>query len=211
MILERTELETQVKEGKIIGAVINGQKKRLFYAQGTLCAFNRKSSRRGYELPNYMFSKIEKYIYPKTVDEDKRTFKRLLKYKKEAAKATFTNSWIKACLALPDTFEQWIADGKKDCYEYHITTGTRIDGNLVSVKTIAKKMWDGHSFLEALANKTKWHSGRFPYNGYEGSIELAKDEDGSFRGFFSKEYKDCGNGYYYLLINDDWFMGYDID
>lgn len=26
-----------------------------------------------------------------------------------------------------------------------------------------------------------------------------------------KEYRNCGNGYYYLLINDDFMIGYDID
>ena len=28
---------------------------------------------------------------------------------------------------------------------------------------------------------------------------------------FSKEYRNCGNGYYYLLINDEFMIGYDID
>lgn len=26
-----------------------------------------------------------------------------------------------------------------------------------------------------------------------------------------KEYRNCGNGYYYLLINDNSMIGYDID
>ena len=28
---------------------------------------------------------------------------------------------------------------------------------------------------------------------------------------FSKEFRNCGNGYYYLLINDEYMIGYDID
>jgi len=28
---------------------------------------------------------------------------------------------------------------------------------------------------------------------------------------FSEEFRGCGNGYYYLLINDENFIGYDID
>ena len=28
---------------------------------------------------------------------------------------------------------------------------------------------------------------------------------------FSKEYRNCGNGYYYLLINDEYVIGYDVD
>lgn len=31
------------------------------------------------------------------------------------------------------------------------------------------------------------------------------------KNFSGKEYRDCGNGYYYLLINDKFMIGYDID
>ena len=31
------------------------------------------------------------------------------------------------------------------------------------------------------------------------------------RGYFAKEFRNCGNGYYYLLINDNYFIGYDVD
>ena len=38
-----------------------------------------------------------------------------------------------------------------------------------------------------------------------------KKREGMFFGYLSLEYKGCGNGYYYLLINDDNFIGYDVD
>lgn len=34
---------------------------------------------------------------------------------------------------------------------------------------------------------------------------------GDVMGYLSPEYKDCGNGYCYLLINEDKFIGYDKD
>ena len=37
------------------------------------------------------------------------------------------------------------------------------------------------------------------------------DGEGGMKAGFSKEYRDCGNGYYYLLINDKFMIGYDID
>lgn len=34
---------------------------------------------------------------------------------------------------------------------------------------------------------------------------------GDEKAGFSKEYRNCGNGYYYLLINDTYVIGCDID
>ena len=52
---------------------------------------------------------------------------------------------------------------------------------------------------------------QFDYNGYDGSVSFVKDDKGDFRGYFAKEFRNCGNGYYYLLINDNYFIGYDVD
>lgn len=35
--------------------------------------------------------------------------------------------------------------------------------------------------------------------------------DQGVRAGFMKEYRNTGNGYYYLLINDNTMIGYDID
>ena len=51
---------------------------------------------------------------------------------------------------------------------------------------------------------------RLPFRGYELTISTRKEDNGDFAGSLSLEYKNCGNGYYYLLINDDCFIGYDI-
>lgn len=36
-------------------------------------------------------------------------------------------------------------------------------------------------------------------------------KQGDIHGGFSKERRNCLNGFYYLLINDSNFIGYDID
>lgn len=38
-------------------------------------------------------------------------------------------------------------------------------------------------------------------NGYDNSVELAMQKDGVFRGWYSEEYRGCGNGHYYLLLD----------
>ena len=47
---------------------------------------------------------------------------------------------------------------------------------------------------------TKYYYGRSP-NGRDYSVEVKLCEDGTLRGWFSSEYKGCGNGDYYILIN----------
>ena len=47
--------------------------------------------------------------------------------------------------------------------------------------------------------------------GYDGTLWCEPRDNGDMLAGFSKEYRNCGNGYYYLLINDDYVIGYDID
>ena len=77
------------------------------------------------------------------------------------------------------------ADPEKSLYENHITTGTVIDGMCISLARIEK-----------YCGSTLW---------------CEPDGEGGMKAGFSKEYRDCGNGYYYLLINDKFMIGYDID
>lgn len=219
-VQERTEatktspedLINKVKENSGITAILkNGEKARLFYsAQNNLCKFMKGSSRRGYVIS---VNDIERLLDPPVKDPDMDKFKGIKKFRDQALKATFTNDFIRSCLACPTTFEQWIKEGKKSAYEYNITTGCGITGQLVSIKTITDKMssYYRESFLKALAGRYSFNSGTFEYNGYDGSINLEKRENGDFVGFLNKEYRNCGNGYYYLLINDEYFIGYDID
>lgn len=137
-----------------------------------------------------------------------RQFRLLNKYQKLATKATFSNIYTRSILN---------ADPTKTLFENSITTGTRIDGQVISLEAIRK--WCGEAnyqnFKEALKEKRTFDSGRFDFRGYDGSLWVTAytNNDGinEINAGFSKEYRNCGNGYYYLLINDDNFIGYDID
>ena len=52
---------------------------------------------------------------------------------------------------------------------------------------------------------------RFDFYGYDGSLWCEPDKDGGMKAGFSKEYRGCLNGYYYLMINDEFMIGYDVD
>lgn len=191
---------------------IGGKRRRLF--------INRDQNQIGIIAPNkrkcgYLFSdwnSIEKVLYPsdhtpKSTEEVNRHM--VLKYQKLASKATFTGPYIRK------VFE---ADPAKSLYENRLTTGTRIDGQVISLKAVEK--WCGaftmRMFREALCEGRRYHSERFDFRGYDGSLWVEPQEiEGENKRYlnagFSKEYRDCGNGYYYLLINDENFIGYDID
>ncbi len=193
---------------------IDGKKRRLF--------INRDFNEIGIIAPGmkkrgYIFNSwniIEKIYYPsnkpqRTAEEKHKRL--LLKYQKMAAKATFTNPFIQKVMK---------ADPNKKLYENDITTGVTIEGEVISLEAVRK--WCGttvlNMFKEAIQNKTNFDSSRFDFRGYDGSLWVRSYTEGEnylkpgeVAAGFSKEYRNCGNGYYYLLINDDNFIGYDID
>lgn len=226
------ELYQAVQAKQIIAAVRkDGKKDRLFIATNSfLCSFAPRSSRRGYRVYRENFDNYVEFIGPKaalTQDEKlKKQYNDIAKYKRLAQSATFTNSWIEDCKKLPD-FETWkneivskefdrsIEARPKSLYELGITTGTSIDGKVISLSRIAKQYPHAIQQLRrAISNPKEFthgtilFAGRFA--GYDISISTSF-ENGELKGYLSLEYKGCGNGYYYLLINDENFIGYDID
>lgn len=223
------ELYEAVKNTEIVSAIgKDGRTYRLFIATNEhLCYFKKGSSRRGYTIHETDFSNFVSFkgkSEPKNeVDKLKKQYNTIAKYKKLAAAATFTNSFIEDCKKLPD-FETWKNDvvipsygeqiaKPKGMYELGITTGNKIDGRVISLDRIAKQYPRVIEQLrEAIKNQSEGHfCSRYKFDGYEMTISTAKREVGEFIGYLSLEYKDCGNGYYYLLINDENFIGYDVD
>ncbi|MGE3385021.1 MAG: hypothetical protein AB7L70_18995 [Pyrinomonadaceae bacterium] len=228
------QLHVAVKNGSIVGAVdVSGKKHRFFISDGgSLCRFKPRSSRRGYSLYESDLARYTRFISsrpPQTSEDRLRKDYRLIeKYKRTAGEASFSNAFIRDCLALPD-FDAWRTDlvepsswekdkekRPKTLYELHITTGTSIDGKIISLNRIAKKYpREIESLREAIRNRSagSFITGRWAkFAGYDISIETDLNaETGDFRGFLSLEYAGCGNGYYYLLINDENFIGYDVD
>lgn len=87
---------------------------------------------------------------------------------------------------------------------------------MISLNRIANKYpHEIERLRESIRIKSAGHfiTGRWAkFAGYDISTETELNtETGDFRGFLSLEYTGCGNGYYYLLINDKNFIGYDVD
>ena len=223
--MEYETLFEKVKEGEIVAGVTStGKRERLFISTAdTLCYFPPRRRRVGYRLGVSDILRYVDFVSPHFGKKDalQQKYNMIRKYKKLAQKASFTNKFIKQCSALPDTFEAWKFDmvvdrhtgleRPKDVYDYGITTGNKIDGKVITIHRIEKAYPRiGAALRNAIANRTTERivSG-YPFAGYEMSLET-RESDGEFQGWLSLKYKGCGNGYYYLLINDDAFIGYDV-
>lgn len=183
---------------------IEGKRRRLFINRsenviGIIALGKRK---RGYIFTNW--ASIEKIYYPSQEQEANTDRKLILKYQKLALLATHTNDWLRKITG---------ADLEKSLYENRITTGTRIDGKCIGLATIEKYCGTAymHLFRQAMKNKEKFSTCRFDFCGYDGTLWCEPRDNGDMAAGFSKEYRNCGNGYYYLLINDEYMIGYDID
>lgn len=183
---------------------IGGQRRRLFINRdeniiGIIAPRRRK---RGHVFTDW--ASIEKIYYPSYAQEANTDRKLILKYQKLARLATHTNDWLRT---IAD------ADLDKSLYENHITTGTRIDGKCIGLATIEKYCGTTEMYLfrQAMKNKKSFSTCRFDFCGYDGTLWCEPRDNGDMAAGFSKEYRNCGNGYYYLLINDEYMIGYDID
>ena len=182
---------------------IYGERRKLFINRGGENAIGiiaKGKRKRGYIFTDW--DNIEKIYTPSQDNEKDRNRKLLLKYQRLARLATHTNNWLRKIAA---------ADPEKSLYENHITTGTVIDGMCISLARIEKYCGSTSMvlFRKALKDGKTFSTSRFDFCGYDGTLWC--EPDGGMKAGFSKEYRDCGNGYYYLLINDKFMIGYDID
>lgn len=206
-----TEVFEKLQKGEISGFETATDKFRLFIAEGDiLCYFAKGSSRRGRPLYEHNINGFKKWIMPIGKNSDDDTWKLIDKYRKYASEASFSNSFIVDCLALPATREKWEADGKKSLYNYSVTTGVAKEGEVITIDGMSK-VFNVDAIRQAIKNKTSYRSGCRDFRGYDASVSIEIKEDGSMWGYLSLEFRGCGNGHYYLLINDNCFIYYDKD
>lgn len=195
----------------LLYVVIGGKRRKLFINrnEGLIGIIAPHKKRNGYLFSAWdSIEKIYNPVLKKKIGLEDKQRRLILKYQKLAGKAGFSNIYTRCILN---------ADLTKSLCKNGITTGTRIDGQVISLEAIRK--WCGEvnyqKFREALKEKKPFNSGRFNFRGYDGSLWIVvytnKDGINEINAGFNKEYRNCGNGHYYLLINDNNFIGYDID
>lgn len=180
--------------------------RRLFIStDGRVCEFAKRSRKRGYAISDEELATwIGMSLYMKKNANDST------KYIKLARKATFTSSFVRRCLCAEPGLEP---------YDNHLTTGCGVDNEVITLKAIEKwSEYHAHMFRKALAERKPYQSGTFDFRGYDGSlwIEIVEkpcgdNKVGDIRAGFSKEYRGRSSGYYYALVNDETFIGIDVD
>lgn len=213
------QIKEKLRNKEITGLKLNdGTTYRLFISSddtgNRLCYYPKGYKRRGYPFHDYLLNDFKCFtgVAKDGLTELHKEYNMLFKYRELAKSASFENRFIRECLAIPDSYDKWIAEGKKSLYEYNVTTGNRIDGKVVTLASVQKEYpYIAEAFLSAFYNKVQYHSGQFDFRGYDGSVSVSVDSDGNSMGHLAMEFKGTGNGYYYLLINDFKFIGYDVD
>jgi hypothetical protein len=211
MSITLQEISDKFSNGEIIGFQTELEKFRLFKDQfGTLCYFRKGSSKRGYLLLEAHLKGFRKFIFKTEINDEDTSWKTINKFRSYAEKASFSNCFIEACLKLPKTKEQWQIEGNKSLYEYGVTTGTRNEGEVITINGL-KKHFNINAIKNAIKTKTSYSMHRVDFRGYDTSVSIEIGDDGLMRGFLSLEYRNTGNGHYYNLINDDCFIYTDLD
>ena len=179
---------------------INGSRRRLFInrSDGTIGIIAKGKQKKGHVFSAW--DSIEKVLYP---DMEEDNVKLVGKYQRLAKGAAFSNDWLRRIAK---------ADPSQSLYDNRITTGNAIDGKCIWLTTLAKYCGEGplEQFRRAVKGCSHF-SFRFDHCGYDGTLWCEPRENGEVMAGFSKEYRRCANGYYYLLINDDTLIGYDVD
>lgn len=195
---------------------INGEKvrKRLFvYANSYLCEFVKNSRKKGQILFDVngwenieVFNKAEKSDYDKLMNTVRKAHVFL-------SKSGFWPCFKADMEFLMNTEREVlekVIEGDYDAYmnfrkENNLNMCGDMFFNLISVgiKTIKYEKYFRKYQMNNVKKSIDLKSDfRFRWrNGYDNSIEIKNDE-GVLKGWYSEEYKGCGNGYYYYMIDE---------
>lgn len=223
--METTTINTEITYNNIFSLVNEDKVKsittkdkkiiRLFVSgSGNLCYFPPRMKRRGLVVNTEFLETIEKLNFIQDENSDLKTFKIILKYHKKALKNnSFTNSFIESCKKLPGTFDQWVKEDKKSLYEYGITTGNKIDGKIITLKSIKTFSFNaiGNEVLKAINQKKEYRTSNFTYNSMDANISVYLNTVNKVQCSLNLYGKKDGKEYSYLLINEAEFIGYDVD
>ena len=126
---------------------------------GRLCEFAPRSRTKGFPIGRQA---VEHWTALNPAEP--KTTNIVRKFQRYAAKADFTSPFIRKCLE---------ADPEKDCYANGLTTGTHIDGEIISLQAIARyDDWAVSQFRKALRERQNYRSCRFDFRGYDGALWL---------------------------------------
>lgn len=189
---------------------------RLFVsAQNAICEFRKRSRKYGYHfcgIENVEYIEVKKPACT-PCQRFRKNVNNVIKYLSASGLWTPMLETAKVFLTLTDeelltAKENWgsydqLMQGKLKDYHWF---GCDCFFNLFedrAIKTVNYDRWSRETDRSFVANaittktnyQTRWRKG------YDNSLEVRFD-NGYARGWYSEEYKDCGNGHYYFLLDE---------
>lgn len=235
------DVEKVLRENKdhlrFIATLSDGRRKRvglwLHFGQYKPCILFPKKRRSGRYLreSDILDWKSLKPVINGKVDLKKRVLKRAkdsVKMLSESGLWPDIKSEIEHFLSLPDhKIDEFIKDATEDFYvnvyskRHEGAKYEWMDTYQIFESFLKERCWKSPNFyrynrehessLVADAIKNKRNYRTFWRNDYDNSIEVALGDDGKMRGWYSEEYKDCGNGHYYVLFDAKHAIYYEDD
>lgn len=210
------ENNQNIKEFKVIS--INGKsaKMRLFIStQDVVCYFPKGKRTYGYAMDNAQLNCISS-CEPIIKDEFKivkRFLQNVVKYL--SASGLWVNikeDYIKILAQGDDYLKKAINLGFSEQRQFlEATIGVssfHVDNIVYSalkgIKSINYDKYERNYRRDWIGNRMKDKDNfRFYWrNGYDCSVEFREDSVGNYLGWYSEEYVGCGNGYYYLALDE---------
>lgn len=203
---------------------------RIFNYHGIPARYASRSRRRGYALSNY---ELEKMTFVKgkiehTLTALSRFMKSVASFKQAFTVRAHKNLWSHIREAYEmldlDELEAYIKANVKSINDYwQIHDAYR---NFVNENDISKVLYNNsYATTTIKSNKPTQNYGRGQYeaclanikrhldnkdefyyswrSNYDVSVSGSTGKDGIYKAWLSLEYKGCGNGHYYLLINEN--------
>lgn len=202
------EIEDFIKEHKTatyLVTFIDGrtEKKRLFYHSNYgVCEFNRRSRSLGHLFGLSDVCDIDLPTKKSDIENLRHNLRRVEKY--------LTNSGLWASkLARVAEYLAMTDDELQNEYNNQFENSPfGLDSMLAMCENKAIKTANYYKYAhftkervkEAIANKGDFQD--FWEKGYDNRIALETGKDGEYRGWYSEEYRGCGNGHYYFLLDE---------
>ena len=213
--MDKFEISTTQKEHKIVYADGTSRIARLFISEGgSICEYNKRSKHFGHYLNTDNVVSIEPVKKKSDVEITRKFMQKVCKILEKSGLWSNILHDFRLLLALNDEqLNEYINCNWDECTKRSNDLGL-ICGRMAGldnlkwsakkgVKSINYRSWDKETmvaeFEKAIANKETYSSPRW-YKGYDNSVSC-KIWDGIMCAWYSEEYKNCGNGHYYLAID----------
>lgn len=218
--MKREEIRENVKNGKVTHIIIEGVKHKLTISKiGTLCYIPSKTRVKPMFITNEMLEKPFELVWAEkkvnVIEEKKRKiYNAILKYRTYALKSE-NIKYAQDCInKIPATFEEWLKQGEPSLYDLMLISepSLSIEGKVITIEGIEIQYPEiAKSTLDAIKNKTEYRSEAVRFRGYDMTVQITVTDDDQILGCVMLEFVGRNKSYNYMLINENCFIGYDID